>query len=52
MLLRRKGELELLVPEKAPERMKSHCIATMTMAEMLILVGDKPERIQSQAARA
>lgn len=45
-------ELERLVREKAPELMKSHGISTMTVAEMLILVGDNPERIQSEAALA
>ena len=45
-------ELERLVQEKAPELMKSHGISTMTVAEMLILVGDNPERIHSEAALA
>lgn len=45
-------ELERLVREKAPELMQSHGISTMTVAEMLILVGDNPERIQSEAALA
>jgi len=45
-------ELERLVQEKAPELMKSHGISTMTVAEMLILVGDNPERIRSEAALA
>ena len=45
-------ELERLVREKAPELMKSHGISTMTVAEMLILVGDNPERIKSEAALA
>ena len=45
-------ELERLVQEKAPELMKSHGISTVTVAEMLILVGDNPERIQSEAALA
>jgi len=38
--------------EKAPELMKSHGISTQTVAEMLILVGDNPERIKSEAALA
>lgn len=41
-----------MVREKAPELMKSHGISTMTVAEMLILVGDNPERIKSEAALA
>jgi len=45
-------ELERMVREKAPELMKSHGISTLTVAEMLILVGDNPERIKSEAALA
>jgi transposase len=45
-------ELERMVREKAPELMKSHGISTMTVAEMLILTGDNPERIKSEAALA
>ncbi len=45
-------ELDRMVREKAPELMKSHGISTMTVAEMLILVGDNPERIRSEAALA
>jgi transposase len=45
-------ELEHMVRDKAPELMKSHGISTMTVAEMLILVGDNPERINSEAALA
>ena len=45
-------ELDRLVRKKAPELMKSHGISTMTVAEMLILVGDNPERIHSEAALA
>lgn len=45
-------ELERLVREKAPELMKSHGISTQTVAEMLILVGDNPQRIKSEAALA
>jgi transposase len=41
-----------LVADKAPELMKSHGISTLTVAEMLILVGDNPERILSEAALA
>lgn len=45
-------ELERMVSEKAPDLMKSHGISTLTVAEMLILVGDNPERIKSEAALA
>jgi transposase len=45
-------KLDRLVRKKAPELMKSHGISTMTVAEMLILVGDNPERIHSEAALA
>ena len=45
-------ELDRLVRERAPELMQAHGISTMTVAEMLILVGDNPERIQSEAALA
>ena len=37
---------------RAPELMNSHGISTLTVAEMLILVGDNPERIRSEAALA
>jgi transposase len=45
-------ELERMVSEKAPSLMSSHGISTMTAAEMLILIGDNPERIKSEAAPA
>jgi len=45
-------ELERLVGERAPELLASHGIATLTVAEMLILVGDDPTRIRSEAAFA
>jgi len=45
-------EHERMVREKAPDLMNSHGISTMTAAEMLILVGDYPERIKSEAALA
>ena len=45
-------ELERLVTERAPDLMASHGTATLTVAEMLILVGDDPTRIRSQAAFA
>lgn len=41
-----------MVTEKAPELMKSFGISTMTVAEMLIVVGENPERIRSEAALA
>ena len=44
-------ELERMAREKAPRLMASHGISTMTVAQMLILVGDNPERIGSEAAR-
>ncbi|MGV8986027.1 MAG: hypothetical protein ACOH2H_07070 [Cypionkella sp.] len=37
-------ELERMVTDKTRELMKSHGISTLTVAEMLILVGDNPER--------
>lgn len=46
------AELERLVRERAPTLMASHGIATLTIAEMLILVGDDPTRIRSEAAFA
>jgi transposase len=45
-------ELERLVTERAPELIESHGIAILTIAEMLILVGDDPTRIRSEAAFA
>lgn len=45
-------ELERLVTERVPDLMMSHGIATLTVAEMLILVGDDPTRIRSAAAFA
>ena len=45
-------ELDRLVRDGAPELMKSHGISTMTVAEMLILIGDNPERIRFEAALA
>ncbi len=46
------AELQRLVTERAPTLMASHGIATLTIAEMLILVGDDPTRIRSEAAFA
>ncbi|WP_044036181.1 hypothetical protein [Octadecabacter arcticus] len=51
-ILSHNKELERLVTERAPNLMQSHGIATMTVAEMLILVGDDPTRIRSEAAFA
>jgi len=45
-------ELERLAAKRAPNLLASHGIATMTVAEMLILVGDDPTRIRSEAALA
>ena len=45
-------ELERMTRARAPELMNSHGISTLTVAEMLILVGDNPERIRSEAALA
>lgn len=45
-------QLEQLVAARAPNLLASHGIATMTAAEMLILVGDEPGRIRSEAALA
>ena len=45
-------DLERLVRYQAPDLMKAPGISTMTVAEMLILVGDNPERIKSEAALA
>jgi transposase len=45
-------ELGRLVCDWAPGLMKSHGISTMTVAEMLILGGDNPQRIRSEAALA
>lgn len=45
-------ELELLASQTAPELMRSPGISTMTVAPMLILIGDDPKRIKSEAAFA
>lgn len=45
-------ELERMVTDEAPELMSAHGISTLTVAEMLILVGDNPQRIRSEAALA
>lgn len=41
--------LDRLVRDRAPGLMEAYGIATMTVAEMLILVGDNPRRRQSAA---
>ncbi len=46
------GQLDLLVEQTAPAMVEAHGIKTGTAAEMLILVGDNPERIHSEAAFA
>ncbi len=45
-------QLETLTATRAPELIKAHGMATGTAAEMLLLVGDNPERIRSEAAFA
>ena len=45
-------ELEPMVREKAPGLMNTYGVGMMTAAEMLIVVGDNPERIKSEAALA
>ena len=45
-------QLRLLTAAKAPELIKAHAMAAGTAAEMLLLVGDNPERIHSEAAFA
>lgn len=45
-------ELERMARKRAPKLMMSHGISTLLVAEMLILVGDNPERIKSEAALA
>jgi transposase len=46
------GHLEKLTQECAPTMLEAHGIAAGTAAEMLLLVGDNPERIHSEAAFA
>lgn len=45
-------QLGLLTAAKAPELLKAHGMASGTAAEMLLLVGDNPERIHAEAAFA
>ena len=44
--------LEALNAARAPALVQAHGIGTRTAAEMLLLVGDNPERIRSEAAFA
>ena len=46
------AQLDTLTAERAPELLAAHGMATGTAAEMLLLVGDNPERIRSEAAFA
>jgi transposase len=46
------AQLDRLVERCAPEVVKAHGIKTDTAAEMLLLVGDDPGRIRSEAALA
>lgn len=46
------ASLSQLTQKLAPELMQAHGMGTGTAAEMLILVGDNPERIHSEAALA
>ncbi|MGI4807435.1 MAG: IS110 family transposase [Janthinobacterium lividum] len=46
------AHLETLTADRAPNLLEAHGMATGTAAEMLLLVGDNPERIHSEAAFA
>lgn len=46
------AQLETLTAARAPELLQAHGMATGTAAEMLLVVGDNPERIHSEAAFA
>ena len=46
------AQLDVLTADRAPELLEAHGLATGTAAEMLLLVGDNPERIHSEAAFA
>ncbi len=46
------AQLDVLTADRAPELLEAHGMATGTAAEMLLLVGDNPERIHSEAAFA
>lgn len=44
--------LEKLVRERAPALMEAPGVSTLTVAEMLVVLGDNPERMRSEAAFA
>ena len=46
------ADLERLTKQRAPELVEAHGMGPGTAAEMLLLVGDNPERIRSEAALA
>jgi transposase len=46
------SQLEVLTAARAPKLVAAHGMATGTASEMLLLVGDNPERIRSEAAFA
>ncbi len=46
------AQLEQLTRQRAPELVEAHGMGAGTAAEMLLLVGDNPERIRSEAAFA
>ena len=46
------AQLGSLTEQRAPELVKAHGIGAGTAAEMLLLVGDNPDRIRSEAALA
>jgi transposase len=46
------AHLEVLTAARVPALLEAHGMATGTAAEMLLLVGDNPERIHSEAAFA
>ena len=46
------AQLDVLTADRAPELLEAHGMATGTAAEMLLLAGDNPERIHSEAAFA
>lgn len=45
-------ELDRLARERAPELMQAHGISTMTVAEMLILMGPRPHPVRSRPGQA
>ncbi len=46
------AQLETFTAQQAPQLVQAHGMAAGTAAQMLILVGDNPERIRSEAAFA